>query len=570
VLQSACCYCYPQAEICDFPLPHLKKFDKTIRTQVVLAYQTFHFVGTRMRSQPSVRRLQFRPQVEQLEKRECFAGLCNVIEPLTVPSLRLGSNATEIASLVSDDRFEQNDSIFQATSLGTLNQSATFNDLVLADSDWYRFELPSTGTSSDTVQIGFNHAAGDIDMALYNASGRLVAQSQSTSNRELISLANQSAGNYYLQVYGYRGATNGQYNLGFSTASRVVDDRFEQNDTISTAANLGTVTQTLTQSQLVLADAHDWFQFTTTASGTSDNYVQVQFANNLGDVDLEVYNAAGQLVGRSESTGNSERISLQNLGAGTYYVHVYGYRGVTNPNYTLTVNAAAPITNPQPPVTGGFDIAIDYTGLTVSQQAIFEQAAQRWERAITGDLPNASYNGRVVDDLLISAQSTNIDGRGGVLGQAAPQRFRSGSSLPYYGFMQFDTADLAEMERNGTLFSVIVHEMGHVLGIGTLWERLGLLRGLGTSNPIFVGPQATAAYNALFQTSAIGVPVESDGGPGTRDAHWDESIFVNELMSGYINSGTGNPLSRISIASLADMGYSVNLAAADSYSPPNV
>ena len=34
--------------------------------------------------------------------------------------------------------------------------------------------------------------------------------------------------------------------------------------------------------------------------------------------------------------------------------------------------------------------------------------------------------------------------------------------------MEFDTADLAQMQSEGTLLAVIEHEIGHVLGIGTL------------------------------------------------------------------------------------------------------
>ena len=38
--------------------------------------------------------------------------------------------------------------------------------------------------------------------------------------------------------------------------------------------------------------------------------------------------------------------------------------------------------------------------------------------------------------------------------------------------MQFDVADMAKLISNGTLQSVVLHEMGHVLGIGTLWDTL--------------------------------------------------------------------------------------------------
>jgi len=175
-----------------------------------------------------------------------------------------------------------------------------------------------------------------------------------------------------------------------------------------------------------------------------------------------------------------------------------------------------------------------------------------------------------VDDLLIDAQSVAIDGVNGILGQAGPDYIRGDSALPIHGMMQFDTADLASMESNGTLYDVIVHEMGHVLGIGTIWQTLGLLAGAGTATPLFLGSRAIAEYNALFGTSASGVPVEGTPAPaGTRDGHWSESVFGNELMSGYI-SGTPNPISRITVASLADIGYTVNMAAADAYTPPSL
>ena len=64
---------------------------------------------------------------------------------------------------------------------------------------------------------------------------------------------------------------------------------------------------------------------------------------------------------------------------------------------------------------------------------------------------------------------------------------------------------------------------------------------------------------------AATVPVENTGGPGTAGGHWRESVFGNELMTGYLNPGT-NPLSAMTIAAMIDLGYSVSLTAADAYS----
>ena len=266
------------------------------------------------------------------------------------------------------------------------------------------------------------------------------------------------------------------------------------------------------------------------------------------------------------SRANTDSRTTVSLAAGTYTLGVTNYVGTAGGTYTWLVDGPSlasppvvpPVTPPvTPPTTGGFQIALRTTGLTASEQAIFQQAANRWGQVITGDIPDATYNGIAVDDVLIDASASAIDGVGGVLGQAGPDRLRAGSLLPIHGAMQFDSADLASLEASGSLYSVVLHEMGHVLGIGTIWQSRGLLSGAGTANPTFVGANATAAYNAIFGTNATGVPVENSGGPGTADGHWRESVFGNELMTGYLNGGA-NPLSRVTVGSLADLGYQVN------------
>jgi len=344
----------------------------------------------------------------------------------------------------------------------------------------------------------------------------------------------------------------------------VTDDAYENNDSFAAAYNLGTLTAARTLSSLKLVDSEDWFRFTTNSAGTSASSVSISFTNSQGNLQLALYNSSGALLSTSATTSNSETISLNGRAAGTYYVRVYGNAGATNPNYSLTVIPPTPVA--PPPGANGFQITLSMTGLTTSQQAIFNQAAARWQQVIVGDLPSVTYMGQVVDDVLIATSAIAIDGVNGVLGQAGPDAIRSSTRLPYHGYMQFDTADLASMERNGTLLGVVIHEMGHVLGIGTVWANLGLISGAGGSNPLFVGAQATAAYNQIFGTAASGVPVENTGGAGTHDAHWRESIFGSELMTGWINY-SGMPLSRVTVASLADMGYTVNMAIADAFTP---
>lgn len=365
-----------------------------------------------------------------------------------------------------------------------------------------------------------------------------------------------------------------------ASATSLTDDRYEQNDTFAKASNLGTITSARTVSQLVMADKADWYRFTISSTGVTSDNVSVDFTHANGDLDLALYNSRGRRIGLSDGVQSHEQVSLNKLAAGTYYVVVYGYRSATNPDYSLSINVGAGASSSGGSggssggstgggtSTGAFQIDFNFSGLTASQQAAFQQAADKWESIIVGDLPNATYNGRTIDDLLIDAKATSIDGVGNVLGQAGPDRFRNSSLLPYHGSMEFDSADLASMEADGTLVGVITHEIGHVLGIGTLWNAKGLIAGAGTSNPRYIGPNAVSAYNSVFQTSVTGVPVENSGGSGTRDAHWKESVFGNEIMTGYVGPGLSLPVSRITVASLADLGYSVNLAAADAYTPP--
>jgi hypothetical protein len=213
-------------------------------------------------------------------------------------------------------------------------------------------------------------------------------------------------------------------------------------------------------------------------------------------------------------------------------------------------------------------------GLSETQRAAFRTAADRWARVIVGDLPDVEVDGEIIDDVLILAQGKAIDGVGKILGQAGPTRLRSSQAgtaalLPAKGRMTFDSADLARMEEEGTLVDVIIHEMGHVLGIGTIWQDAGLIEGAGTANPVFIGEQAAREYSALRGGETASVPVENTGGPGTADGHWRESVFRNELMTGFVSTA-GNPLSRLTVASLADLGYQVDLDAADPYELPDL
>ena len=59
----------------------------------------------------------------------------------------------------------------------------------------------------------------------------------------------------------------------------------------------------------------------------------------------------------------------------------------------------------------------------------------------------------------------------------------------------------------------------------------------------------------------------TEGGAGSQDGHWRESVLGDEIMSPFV-SGSVEPLSAITVQSLADLGYSVDVSQADPYRLP--
>lgn len=228
-----------------------------------------------------------------------------------------------------------------------------------------------------------------------------------------------------------------------------------------------------------------------------------------------------------------------------------------------------------------FDITVRSSGTTAFQAGLLEQAAHRWEAAIVGDVPSstmqlgagacaagtAPFSGEV-DDVLIDIVITPIDGPSGILGQAGPCFIREQDSLPQYGAILLDSADAAILEAEHLLEAVLMHEIGHILGFGTLWQHhRSLLDVTNPDDPRFVGARATKAWRGAGGSGFV--PVEGQGGGGTAYSHWDETAFQIELMTGYLDDRTdvddANPVSAVTIAAMADLGYEIDPNATDPY-----
>jgi hypothetical protein len=245
----------------------------------------------------------------------------------------------------------------------------------------------------------------------------------------------------------------------------------------------------------------------------------------------------------------------------------------------------------------GFQISVNYIGSVPELIRIaVSNTVAGLQTVITGDIPStlSPFTGELVDDIVLdvcmgllgTAYPTGSDQAGNALANAA---FRYGgrpgvdgtvavrkiTGLPFHASIGFDPADMptdsVTWER---LLSTAAHEILHALGFGGLWTYIpelgvlpqtGLVTGLGTSSPHYVGVNAVREYNAAFGKTESVVPLENMAILGTHGVHWNEAIMGNELMTSIVNSGVSCPLSRITMGALQDLGYTVNYDEADAY-----
>jgi hypothetical protein len=258
---------------------------------------------------------------------------------------------------------------------------------------------------------------------------------------------------------------------------------------------------------------------------------------------------------------------------------------VTASNGTLTRSERFAITISTQP-SSAFNLWLAYNGGPMpgaNAQAAITAALARFEQVITGDiapagvtypssgltpstcqLVNASLlNGAFIDDVSILMAIRPYDGLGNTLARGGFCGYGRNPAPPatITGQMELDQVDAAAASVT-YLQDVIWHEIAHAFGVGTLWQSD--LQFVATDSVRYYGTNGNAEWRTLGGP-ADGVPVELP----PNEAHWRENWFNAEIMTPTTEGPAVRlPISRMTIATLSDLGWSVTLTAADAYTLP--
>ncbi|MEJ7592501.1 MAG: lysyl oxidase family protein [Planctomycetaceae bacterium] len=237
------------------------------------------------------------------------------------------------------DVFESNNS-FASASILAPPEDHVYSNLSIhssTDTDYYRVTASAPGTMA--FRLTFQNAQGDVDMEVFDSNQTRIGRANSTQDGEHFSFAAIAGQYYFVRVYGYNGATNPSYSLVVDQPEGTTGgaaDQFEENDTFAAARSLSAIDQTYSGLNIDTTGDDDYYSVIPTDSGTMT--VSLTFLHSQGDIDLEILNSAQTRLAFSDSASDGERRSLSVTAGQAVYIRAFGYRGATNPNYSLEID----------------------------------------------------------------------------------------------------------------------------------------------------------------------------------------------------------------------------------------
>jgi len=213
-----------------------------------------------------------------------------------------------------DDIYEENDTLETAFDL-----SARENEVlsrvsevgIQGDDDWYQIRAQA-GDAAIRARITFTNLMGNIDLALHDSTGALIATAESSTDDEVLAveipLATEDV-TYYLRVYGANAGN--EYDLTWSATLNLDDDEYEPNNSFEEAFALTPVTAGLLSdiSGLGVQADSDYYSLEVPA-GATGLQVFASFLDIDGDIDIAVFNDQLELEVFSISITNNEFVRL--------------------------------------------------------------------------------------------------------------------------------------------------------------------------------------------------------------------------------------------------------------------
>ena len=348
------------------------------------------------------------------------------------------------------------------------------------------------------------------------------------------------------------------------------------NNTLNTARNIVIGSSPIYDSVNNL-DLNDFYSFTVSQSGiftanltglTGDADVRlIQDKNNNGVIDTaQLYNPTtgiidtGEILAWQWERGTKNEAIRSFLNPGTYYLQVMSYNNQTA-NYNLATNFTPAASDDRK-----FSIQLNLdSSMNATAQATIRKAADFWEKAIS----YSSFNGSQILTINVS-EDNSISGWGAFAGASITTVDANGRVIlnrPISGGVHLspDVVNGLNINSNsGNNTGLLIHEMGHILGIAG-WGENSVDLSTGNYNANTYAGWAYGELKGTFTQTAI--PLTTGVGIGSDYIHWKEQVFGNETMSQIFGGATAS-LSQLSLASLRDVGWNINYGVAQPYSLP--
>ncbi|MBN2359024.1 MAG: PPC domain-containing protein, partial [Deltaproteobacteria bacterium] len=269
----------------------------------------------------------------------------------------------------TDDSKEQNDNLSAAVWIAEGHTGAL--QICPDDEDWYYTYLYAGETL--TVDLLFSHAAGDLDLKIYNAAGTVVARSTGVTDNEQAVATAAGAGNYYVQVYGYDGAQNGYaIDVAITSGGTCSDDSYEPNNSRTDAAY---ISPGYVGGLQLCAGDQDWYEIYLLRYESLR--AVMSFVHADGDLDLKLVSASGSALQTSNGVGNSETVELEPVQASAYYyLQVYGGLSSSQNSYSLNVTTtySPPCVDDRFEENDTFATAVEPSGLYEGNNYLYDLA----------------------------------------------------------------------------------------------------------------------------------------------------------------------------------------------------